>query len=661
MTLRITVLGPPRVEVDGRPLVVDTRKAIALLAYLAIVGRPIARDSLVELLWPDAQSEGGRGALRRTLSTLRAGLGGRWLEVDRRQVSIATDGLDVDVSRFRADARSDDRVALTRAVDLFRGEFLEGFSLRDSVAFDEWQSLEAQALAHELAGALRALTELEEAAGRLPEAIAAARRLVAIDGLDEAAHRTLMRLHAETGDQAAAIRQYREVVRILDADLGVEPARETTELYESLVAAGRGRAAALRHVQGPPPGGAPVEGLDPPARTLLEAAAVLGETVDLDLVEAVAGTSDEETASGIEVLIGTGVLIEGESGADDDGYRIADVAAVRTVADRLGLARRRLLHRRAAAVLEARFDRRAPDAALVARIARHLEAAGRRREAADAHVLAGAAARRASDHGEAATHYRAALELGHPDRQGLHEAIGDVETLRGRYGEALAAYEQGAALAGPEQVAGFELRLGSLHLRRGAMELADLHLAAGLARLGDDPSVPRARALADRSLVALRLGQIATARRLAHRSLREAASIGDAAAQAQALNLLAILARHDGDLAGARRHLRRSLDRGALADQPGARVAALNNLALVERAAGNLETALELTDEALRQCTILGDRHREGALRNNRADLLHALGRPTEAAEELVRSVTALAGVGDPGRLDPEIWKLVEW
>lgn len=60
MPLRISLLGPPRIEVDGRPLVVDTRKAIALLAYLAVVRRPIARDSLVELLWPDADPDGGR-------------------------------------------------------------------------------------------------------------------------------------------------------------------------------------------------------------------------------------------------------------------------------------------------------------------------------------------------------------------------------------------------------------------------------------------------------------------------------------------------------------------------------------------------------------------------------------------------------------------------
>jgi ATP/maltotriose-dependent transcriptional regulator MalT len=243
----------------------------------------------------------------------------------------------------------------------------------------------------------------------------------------------------------------------------------------------------------------------------------------------------------------------------------------------------------------------------------------------------------------------------------LYEAIGDVETLRGRYGEALGAYERGAALASPGDVARFEARLGSLHLRRGAPDLADLHLAAALARLPGGPSALRARVLGDQSLVAVRRGDEPAAARLARASRREAKAAGDREAEAQAENLLAMLARRNDDVAAARRHLRRSLDLAGRGDEPGARVAALNNLALLERAVGNLDDALGLTDEALRRCTVLGDRHREAALRNNRADLLHELGRRRESAEELKRSVIAFAAVGDEEGPQPGIWRLVDW
>ena len=73
--LDIRLLGPPVVLVRGAPLEVDTRKAVAILALLATDGRAFARDELAALLWPDADDAGARGALRRTLSALRAAVG----------------------------------------------------------------------------------------------------------------------------------------------------------------------------------------------------------------------------------------------------------------------------------------------------------------------------------------------------------------------------------------------------------------------------------------------------------------------------------------------------------------------------------------------------------------------------------------------------------
>ena len=94
---------------------------------------------------------------------------------------------------------------------------------------------------------------------------------------------------------------------------------------------------------------------------------------------------------------------------------------------------------------------------------------------------------------------------------------------------------------------------------------------------------------------------------------------------------------------------------------PAARVAALNNLALAYRDGGGLGRALEHTEAALALCVSIGDRHREAALHNNLADLLHAAGRSEEAMRHLTRAVTIFAEVGEEGKLQPEIWKLVEW
>ena len=107
-------------------------------------------------------------------------------------------------------------------------------------------------------------------------------------------------------------------------------------------------------------------------------------------------------------------------------------------------------------------------------------------------------------------------------------------------------------------------------------------------------------------------------------------------------------------------HLERSRVLAEETGDLGARVAALNNLALAHRAEGELDRALELTRTALELCAAQGDRHREAALRNNLADLLHAAGRHDDAMGELKRAVTLFAEVGGD-EPQPEVWKLARW
>ena len=92
-----------------------------------------------------------------------------------------------------------------------------------------------------------------------------------------------------------------------------------------------------------------------------------------------------------------------------------------------------------------------------------------------------------------------------------------------------------------------------------------------------------------------------------------------------------------------------------------ARVAVLNNLALVHRAAGDFDTATGLTQAALELCTTQGDRHREAALHNNLADLLHARGEEEESMHHLKAAVAVFAEVGAEDEPRPQVWRLVRW
>jgi predicted ATPase/DNA-binding SARP family transcriptional activator len=246
--LALYLLGPPRIERDGIPLKLDRRKAMALAAYLAVTGQSRRRDSLVDLLWPDSDAGSGRAALRRTLFALNAAVGADWLDADREEIGLKPGTeLWVDVDQFRrrltaclTHGHPPSEVCpscvrpLTEAVALARGEFLSGFSLKDSFNFDDWQLFQADLLHRELDGVLQRLVQWHSAQREFEPAEGYARRRLALDPLDEDAHRQLMRLYAWSGRRSAALRQYQDCVAILEDQLGVQPQEETANLYSAI-------------------------------------------------------------------------------------------------------------------------------------------------------------------------------------------------------------------------------------------------------------------------------------------------------------------------------------------------------------------------------------------------------------------------------------------
>jgi predicted ATPase/DNA-binding SARP family transcriptional activator len=251
--LTIFLLGAPQIEINQKPVEVDTRKAIALLAYLAINPQPHQREALSTLLWPEVDESHGRAALRRTLSALNKALDGPFLDISRDQIGLQAGApVWVDVSEFHRFAAGCDlhhsapqesclacQQTLARAAELYRGDFMQGFTLRDSVQFDDWQFFQSDSLRRELAAVLQKLAAIQAGQGRFESAIPYARRWLALDPLLEDAQRLLIQLYAWSGQRNAALRQYRECVRILEQELGVAPLEETTRLYQAVLEEGR--------------------------------------------------------------------------------------------------------------------------------------------------------------------------------------------------------------------------------------------------------------------------------------------------------------------------------------------------------------------------------------------------------------------------------------
>ncbi|MCB0187591.1 MAG: hypothetical protein KDE31_25155, partial [Caldilineaceae bacterium] len=239
--LKVYLLGSPHLTLHDEAITIGRQKALALLCYLALKGEPQRRDTLAALLWPEQSQQQARQALSRHLFALKEALGDGWLDADQETIGMrATPALWLDVSHFRAhltactEDKADCRAALLDAVALYRDDFLTGFTLPDCPEFDDWQFFQGEELRQQFAAALVQLIELLVDEEAYDAALPHARRWLALDPLHEPAHQTLMRLYAQSGQQAAALRQYQLCVQTLADELGVPPAAETTALYEQI-------------------------------------------------------------------------------------------------------------------------------------------------------------------------------------------------------------------------------------------------------------------------------------------------------------------------------------------------------------------------------------------------------------------------------------------
>lgn len=252
--LKLRWLGAPQIELDGSPVAVERHKTIALLAYLSVTAQPHQRDHLAAYFWPDYPARKAYAYLRQSVWELNKALGADWLEADREVVSLRiAEDMWIDTARFQSlltGQPADPTDSLNEAVAIYRGDFMIGFTLRDSPDFDEWQSAHTEHLRQQFSLALENLTRAYAAHDEYDTAIATAHKWLMLDSLNEAAHRELMRLYARAGQRSTALRQYTLCVNVLRDELGIEPEAATTALFEQIRSGAL--AAAARAIPTPP-------------------------------------------------------------------------------------------------------------------------------------------------------------------------------------------------------------------------------------------------------------------------------------------------------------------------------------------------------------------------------------------------------------------------
>ncbi len=238
--LSLELLGDFRIRSEAGALItISARKSQAMLAYLGVKpAQLVSRDKMAGLLWSSTATEQARQSLRQTLSSLRRELA--QISKDKKILVEEGDFLSVDPALMRVDvaefeklvaAATDD--SLTRAIEIYRGDFMEGFELNEE-RFDQWVIAERDRL-HRMA--LRAHLQLMEAQARigaLDAAIATAQQSLRVDPIQENVHRALMRFYMEAGDLTNALQQYDICAKMLKRELQVEPDAETRRLFQQI-------------------------------------------------------------------------------------------------------------------------------------------------------------------------------------------------------------------------------------------------------------------------------------------------------------------------------------------------------------------------------------------------------------------------------------------
>lgn len=234
--IELKFLGAVEVLVEGQPVMAKLdRKELALLAYLTVEQRWVLRDKIVTLFWGHLPESNARHNLRQTMHHINSEMPGAIISQGRQSLALnpANYGHS-DVAQFEESTR---RHELERAVDLYRGPFLDGLSLKQEDEFEEWLREQRQRYERLMLESLIALIEMADAQKDINALEQYARRTLAVDPFQEGAYRGLMLALGRRGRYEEAVRVYNDCAAMLKQEFGESPSTETAAIHERLLLA----------------------------------------------------------------------------------------------------------------------------------------------------------------------------------------------------------------------------------------------------------------------------------------------------------------------------------------------------------------------------------------------------------------------------------------
>jgi alpha-glucoside transport system substrate-binding protein len=222
MSLRIQLLGQPRIHLDESPVDLSGYRPLALLAYLLVTNRVHRREHLIDLLFDGPDDP--RAALRWTLTKIRKAIGDQYILSDRGEISF----------NFQSDYWLDTSAFEEGEIELFQGDFLEGLYLRNAIRFEEWVLFERQRFRGQYQAGLEKQLDLHKRQRDAAAVVITAQQLLKLDNLREDWHRALMEAYARLGKRATALEQFELCRQVLRTDWEMDPSSETVALAEAI-------------------------------------------------------------------------------------------------------------------------------------------------------------------------------------------------------------------------------------------------------------------------------------------------------------------------------------------------------------------------------------------------------------------------------------------
>ncbi len=230
--IELATLGRVSIRREGVELetLLTHRQKFGLLVYLALEG-PVNRDRLLALFWPERSQERARHSLSQALYALRRDLQEECVQMSGDAVTASGEGCTLDARELEAAA---EQQQWEKVIELYRGPFLDQFSLSGAPEFDDWASRTRSQLARLARRAFREVVEARLSAGGPAAALATAVRWAELEPLEDEAQHTCIALLAQAGDRTAALKQYNVYRERLAAELQVEPLEATTALVQRI-------------------------------------------------------------------------------------------------------------------------------------------------------------------------------------------------------------------------------------------------------------------------------------------------------------------------------------------------------------------------------------------------------------------------------------------